>query len=228
MNKDIKPLKISLALQGLLLWTCLAIPLYIVPSCHGDHGAKTKSLIEKATLTFQIPFSVDSSLHVWNKVLDHPVLIGKLWNSYNFQPAYQITERKEGINVVDPSGIEGDLAVTAASPNSRTFYGQGAIDHWAVPSFISAEGVFQFRYQEEGTHITGRFEVYLRGNNEVANFLMNLFSGTLKGFIHNRFTNNMADLNKIIFDLGHHPEEIRKRVAPGPLEDFSILLPVAR
>lgn len=218
-----KPYNVESVMKGLLLWVCFAILLYSAPPCHADNISETKSLIEKATIIYQTDFLIDSSLDIWNKVLDHPLLMGKLWNLYNFQPAYEVTKAKEGVQIVDPSGIRGEIALTDSSANSRTFYGRGAIDHWAVPSFISAEGVFQFRYQGEGQRIKGKFEVYLRGDNNVSDFLMKLFSGTLKSYLHSRFTNNLEDVKKIIFDLLHHPDRIRKRLGGESLSDFKSL-----
>lgn len=225
MDKETKPVKGEMAAKGLLPWVCLALLLFTAPPCHADNILKTKSLMEKATISYRIDFSVDSSLIIWNKLLDHPLLMGKLWNLYNFQPAYEVTKTKDGVKVVDPSGIIGEISLTDSSPHSRTFYGRGEIDHWAVPSFISAEGVFLFRHQEDGQHVKGSFEVYLKGDNDVADLLMKLFSGTLKAFIHSRFTNNLEDVKKILFDLRYRPEEIRKRLYGNYLEDFMLLLP---
>jgi len=207
-------------MKGLLLSVCVAIFLLAAHPFHADNTIKTKSLIEKATITYQTDFVVDSSLDVWNKVLDHPLLMGKLWNLYNFQPVYQVTKAKDGVKIVDPSGIKGEISVTDSSANSRTFYGRGALYHWAVPSFISAEGVFQFRYQGDGQRIKGKFEVYLKGDNNVSDFLMKLFSGTLKNHLHNRFTNNLEDVKKIIFNLMHHPDQVRKKLTGESLRDF--------
>lgn len=227
MCKETESFKIELAVKGLLLWVCLTILSCAAHPCHADNTVKTRILVEKATITYRTDFSVDSSLNVWNKVLDHPLLMGKLWNLYNFQPAYQVMKAKEGVKIVDPTGINGEISVSASSANSRTFYGRGAIDHWAVPSFISAESVFQFRYQGDGQRIKGKFEVYLRGDNNISDFLMKLFSGTLKGFLHSRFTNNMGDMQKIIFDLLHNPEEIRERLNGESLNDFMEFLSVS-
>jgi len=227
MCKETESFKIELPVKGLLLWVCLTILSCAAHPCQADNTAKTRSLIEKATITYQIDFSVDSPLNVWNKVLDHPVLMGKLWNLYNFQPAYQVTKVKEGVEIIDTTGIKGKLSVSDSAANSRTFYGRGEIDHWAVPSFISAEGVFQFRYQEDGQHIKGKFELYLRGDNEITDLLMKLFSGTLKIYLSSRFTNNMRDMKRIIFDLLHNTDHIRKRLTGDSLHDFMEFLSVS-
>jgi len=211
-------------LRGLLLLVCLVIFLLVPKPCNADNIVQARNLIEKATIIYQTDFVVDSPLDVWNKILDHPLLISKLWNLYNFQPAYQVTKSKGGVKIVDPSGIYGEIALTDSTANSRTFYGRGAIDHWAVPSFISAEGVFLFRYQGDGQHIKGKFEVYLRGDTKVADSLMKLFSGRLKNHIHRRFTNNLEDVKKIIFDLLHNPDQIRKKLTGESLMDFKSIL----
>jgi hypothetical protein len=210
--------------KSLLLWICVAIFLLAAHPCHADNIIKTKSLIEKATITYQTDFVVDSSLDVWSKVLDHPLLLGKLWNLYNFQPAYQVTKAKEGVKIVDPSGIKGEISLTDSSASSRTFYGRGELSHWALPSFISAEVIFLFRYQGDGQLIKGKLEVYLRGDNKASDLLMKLFSGTLKNHLHSRFTSNLEDVKKIIFDLLHNPDQIRKKLTGESLRDFESLL----
>jgi len=210
--------------KNLLLWFYMAIFSLAPLPCDADNTIQTRNLIEKATVTYQTDFVIDSSLDVWNKVLDHPFFMGKLWNLYNFQPAYGVTKALNGVKIVDPSGIYGEISLTDSSPSSRTFYGRGAIDHWAVPSFISAEGIFRFRYQEDGQRIKGQFEVYLRGDTKVADSLIKLFSGTLKNHLHSRFTKNLEDVKKIIFDLLHHPDQIRKKLTGESLRDFKNLL----
>ena len=210
-------------MKGLLLWFCVTIFSLAAHPCDADNAIQTRNLIEKATVTYQTDFVIDSSLDTWDKVLDHPFLMGKLWNLYNFQPAYQVTKANEGVKIVDPSGIYGEIFLTDSSPSSRTFYGRGAIDHWAVPSFISAEGIFRFRYQEGGQRIKGQFEVYLRGDTKVADFLMKLFSGTLKNHLNSRFTKNLEDIKKILYDLLHHPDQIRIKLTGDSLSDFKSL-----
>lgn len=202
----------------------LIVCLWAAPCRAGNDAMPPEDLREKATVVYQTDFVVDAPVVVWNKLLDHLVLMGKLWNLYNFQPAYEIVAAEKSVRVTDPSGINGEMGLIDASATSRTFHCRGSIDHWAVPSFISAEGLFIFRYEEEeGQRIRGTFEVFLKGDNEIADFLLRLAAGKLKKRLHNRFTLNLEDMKKIVFNLLHHPDQIRSGLTGGALKEFNSL-----
>jgi len=202
----------------------MIVSLWAAPCQAGNDALPAGDLREKATVAYQIDFVVDAPVVVWNKLLDHLVLMGKLWNLYNFQPAYEIVATEKGVSVIDPSGINGEMVLIDASVTSRTFHCRGFVDHWAVPSFIRAEGIFVFRYlEEDGQRIRGTFEVFLKGDNEVADFLLGLAAGKLKKRLHNRFTLNMEDMKKIVFNLLHHPDQIRNRLTGASLKEFNTL-----
>ena len=212
-------------MSGKIFCIMLAAALLGAAPCQaGNDVAAAANLREKATVVHRTDFVVDAPIVVWNKLMDHLVLMGKLWNMYHFQPAYDITAAEKGVRVTDPSGINGEMVLIDASATSRTFHCRGHIDHWAVPSFISAEGIFVFRYEDEdGQRIRGKFEVFLRGENEIADFLLGLAAGKLKRRLQNRFTNNMEDVKKIIHDLHHQPDQIRSGLAGPALKEFNAL-----
>ncbi|HSV44106.1 MAG TPA: hypothetical protein VLJ10_06080, partial [Candidatus Bathyarchaeia archaeon] len=81
-----------------------------------------------------------------------------------------------------------------------------------------------FRHvEEDGQRIRGKFEVFLRGDNEIADFLLKLGAGNLKSRLQSRFTHNLEDIRKIIFDLLHHPDQIRNRLTGASLKEFNTL-----
>lgn len=202
----------------------IAALLGAAPCQAGQNALSPAALREQATLTHQTDFIVDAPMAVWNKLLDNLVLFGALWNLYHFQPAYGIQADGKGIRVVDPSGIKGDMVVLDKSATSRTYYCRGTVDHWAIPSFVRAEGIFVFRaVEEDGQRIRGQFEVFLKGENEVADFLMGLVAGRLKRRLQNRFTNNMEDVKKILHDLQHQPDQIRSGLTGEALKAFNAL-----
>lgn len=215
-----------------VLWAGLAyLPEDAWPaegSANGGGPAAREAFLKRigteATLTFRTDFAVAAPPAVWNRILDHPLFMGKLWNIYGFQPPYRVVGTTAGVMVIDPTGIRGELVPIAASPSSRTFYGRGAIDHWAVPSFISAEGLFVFSYQDDGRQgLRGSFEVLLKGDNDVTDLLMKLAAGSLKRHIHNRFAKNIEDLKKIIADIRLHPDQLRLRLAGNLRKEFNSL-----
>ena len=209
-------MKFSICLLSLV--SILFIP---VPSAGADRDLLTKQVLEQATVKYRTDFVVEAPLEIWDKVLAHPLLMARLWNVYNFQPAYEVKDQKEGILVIDPSGIKGKLAMTESRPDGRSFYGWGSVDHWAIPSFISAEGIFRFRYTGDGRRVRGTFEAFMKGDNKTTDFLMKLVRGKVKNLLHRRFTNNLNDMKKIIADIVQNPDHIRGRLTGGDLKEFN-------
>ena len=41
-------------------------------------------------------------------ILSNPLLMGELWKTYGFAPAYDITVRGDTLRVEDPTGLIGD------------------------------------------------------------------------------------------------------------------------
>ena len=206
-----------------LIWIFIPAVFLLFTASGGadDRGLKFRTLLEQPTVKYETDFVVAVPLEVWNRVLAHPLLMAKLWNLYNFQPAYEVHAAHEGVLVVDPSGIRGQLIMTDCLPDRRSFYGRGSVDHWAIPSFISAEGVFRFRYAEEGPQIKGTFQAYLRGDNKTTDLLMKLTAGRLKNLLHRRFTNNLNDMKKIVADIARNPDQIRQRLSGESLREFN-------
>jgi hypothetical protein len=182
------------------------------------YDARVEEIIGSPTVSYQKAFVVDATPEMWNRVLDHLYLIGRLWEIYRFQPAYQVTRTGSGIHVVDPSGIIGDVQQVGQSDLSRCFYGRGEFNHWAAPSFFTADGVILFECTAERNRLLGVAKIFMLGNNWVSKAAMKLFPGTLIRHIDNRFINNLEDLKKIIRDIADEPDKVRNGLA-GPLRD---------
>ncbi len=213
--------KFRIALLMLQIVVPTTFLFFYVSSVGADNSLKVKTILERHTVKYQTEFVVDAPLEVWNRVLAHPLLMAKLWNLYNFQPAYEVHDAQEGVSVIDPSGIKGKLIMTECLLDCRSFYGRGSVDHWAIPSFISAEGVFRFRYVEEGPRIKGTFEAFLRGDNKTTDFMMKLVAGKVKNLLHRRFTNNLNDMKKIVVDIVQNPDQIRRHLTGDALKEFN-------
>ena len=65
--------------------------------------------IDNASITYNTSFTVDTTLERWNLMLDNPLLMGKLWELYEFSPPYRVSSNGSGYHIIDPKGIEGDL-----------------------------------------------------------------------------------------------------------------------
>ena len=210
--------KISMTIAALVL-LATTVPL----RAYDDH---VEEIIRNPTVIYQKTFEVDTTPEIWNRVLDNLYLMGRLWGIYRFQPAYQVTRTDSGLHVVDPTGIVGDVRQVGRSDLSRYFYGRGKFNHWAVPSFFTADGVILFECTTEGNRLRGEIKIFMLGNNWLSRVAMKLFSGTLVRHSDNRFTNNMDDMKKIIRDIADEPDKVRNGLT-GPLrDDFNKAFPV--
>jgi hypothetical protein len=209
----------SLTIAALVLLGTTPVPLQA-------YDARVEEIIGNPTVIYQKAFGVDTTPEIWNRVLDNLYLMGRLWEIYRFQPAYQVTRTDSGLHVVDPTGIIGDVQQVGRSDLSRCFYGRGEFNHWAVPSFFTADGVILFECTTERNRILGEVKISMLGNNWLSRVAMKLFSGALIRHIDNRFMNNMDDMKKIIRDIADEPDKVRDGLA-GPLrDDFNKAFPV--
>jgi len=209
----------SMTIAALVLLGTTPVPIQA-------YDVHVEEIIRNPTVIYQKAFGVDTTPEIWNRVLDNLYLIGRLWGIYRFQPAYQVTRTDSGLHVVDPTGIIGDVRQVGRSDLSRCFYGRGEFNHWAVPSFFTADGVIMFECTTERNRILGEVKIFMLGNNWLSSVAMKLFSGTLIRHIDNRFMNNMDDMKKIIRDIADEPDKVRNGLA-GPLrDDFDKTFPI--
>jgi hypothetical protein len=210
----------SLTVAALVLLLTIPVPLRA-------YDARIEEIISNPTVSYQKAFSVDTTPEIWNRVLDNLCLLGRIWEIYRFQPAYQVTRTDSGLHVVDPSGIIGDVQQVGRSDFSRCFYARGEFNHWAVPSFFTADAVILFEYTAEQNRLVGEVKIFMLGNNWISRAAMKLFSGVLIRHIDNRLMNNLEDMKKIIRDIDEDPDKLRNSLA-GPLrDDFNKAFPVA-
>ena len=197
------------------------------PASLAADDVQVEEIIRNPTVVYQKAFGVDTTPEVWNRVLDNLYLMGRLWGVYRFQPAYQVTRTDSGLHVVDPTGIVGDVRQVRRSDLNRRFYGQGRFNHWAIPSFFTADGVILFACTTDKNRLLGEVKIFMQGNNWISRAAMTLFSETLIRHVDNRFTKNMEDMRKIIRDVADEPDRVRKGLT-GPLrDDFDRVFPVA-
>jgi hypothetical protein len=141
----------SMTIAALVLLGTTPVPIQA-------YDVHVEEIIRNPTVIYQKAFGVDTTPEIWNRVLDNLYLIGRLWGIYRFQPAYQVTRTDSGLHVVDPTGIIGDIQQVGRSDLFRCFYGRGEFNHWAVPSFFTADGVIMFECTTERNMTPGRGE----------------------------------------------------------------------
>ncbi len=168
-------------------------------------------ILQSPSVTCVQTFRCDVPPEIWNRALDHIDIMGGLWSRYGFQPSYRTTPTGAGgLHIVDPSGIVGDLHPIARSDRSRTYYGEGTFDHWAIPAVFSAAGVAVVDYRADGRGVSGVMKLHLRGSNRISRFAMGLVSGLLVRHIGRRFRNNLEDTGKILRDIARDPDKVRQ------------------
>ncbi len=192
------------------------------------YEAHVEEVINAPTVTCKKPFSIDVTLDTWNKALDNPCLMGQLWAIYEFKPPYRVTRTDAGIHVSDPLGITGDIRQVDPSDHSRTFYGAGSFDHWAVPSFFTASGVVIFEYNTDREKLSGEVTIFMRGDNGISRFVMNIFSGILTRRINNRIESQLENIKMIIQDIVNDPQKIRVALTSQVLSNFDRVFPAAK
>jgi len=204
----------------------IAALLFLAAALVQAYEVHVEEVINNPTVTYKKAFSVNATLEIWNRVLDNPCLMGRLWEIYKFQPPYKVTKTDTGIHVSDPSGITGDIRKVGHFDHSRTFYGAGRFDHWAVPSFFTANGVVIFEYNTDRNGLSGEVNIVMRGDNGISRFVMKIFSGILTRRINNRIENNLKDMKKIIQDIVNDPQKVRGALAGQLLSDFDTVFSV--
>lgn len=184
-----------------------------------------EEVINTPTVTYRKAVTVDAPLDLWNRVLDNPCLMGRIWEIYEFTPLYRVTKTDPGIRVSDPSGINGDIRQVDRSDRARVFFARGSFDHWAVPSFFTASGVVILEYTPGRDIPSGEIAIFLRGNNGISRFVMSLFSGILTRRIGNRVDSTLENMGEIVRDIAHGSRKIRESLSGRALDDFDRVFP---
>jgi len=203
----------------------MAAPVFLGTSSAQAYDFLIEEVINNPTVTYKNDFGVDVTLETWNKILDNLYLMGQIWDTNKFQPVYKVTKIDSGLHIYDPTGIVGDIWQVGQSEHARTFHGVGKFDHWAAPSFFTANGVFFFEYRMDQNRLLGEVKISLRGNNSFSRLVMKIFSGVLINHVDNRFKNNLEDMKKIIKDIVNDPDKVRKILTGRLLDDFNKVFP---
>jgi hypothetical protein len=184
-----------------------------------------QTFIKDAGVSLHSDFTLEAPLPVWESILDHPYLVGKLWETYRFWPRYDVKRKGSGIRVEDPSRLEGDVFLLRATRDGRVFYGTGRIHHWAVPEDTKGRVLFVFSHRAEQGRILGRVDIYLAGDRDFARFLLKVGSFVLRHFIEKRFRNNLKDMQKILTDITKEPERVRDKLREEDRKEFDRVFP---
>ncbi|MCE5250570.1 hypothetical protein LLG96_10175 [bacterium] len=184
----------------------------------------TRDFIDKASISYKTSFTIDATLDMWNRILNNPYLIGKLWEVYDFTPRYKVSMKGAALHVIDPTGIEGDLFVIQSDENNKVFYARGKLKNWGIPISLMGKVLFLLNYTGNQNSVSVTLNIYGEGgDNIVASLLLKAVSPILSRYINRRVTSNVRDLKIIVADIVNNPDKIRVSLNGDILEDFNRL-----
>jgi len=217
MKYFLKPLPMK---QGLLSLVILMEPT----TCCLAQSVNIKEFIEHASISYETMFTINTSLDMWNRMLDNPYLMGKLWEFYDFTPRYKVSMKGSAVHVIDPTGIEGDLYEIESGINTRIFYGKGKLKNWGIPISLLGKALFLLHYTSAENQVSVTLNIYGEGGDDmITNLILRAVSPILCMYINHRVTRNLRDLKIIIADIMHNPDRIRLSLSDEILHDFERL-----
>jgi len=180
--------------------------------------------IDEAVIKYETGFTVNTTLVMWNRMLDNPCLMGKLWELYEFSPAYRINHKDSGFYVIDPTGIEGNLHLILSSSTGRIYYGTGSMKNWGLPVTFRGKALFRLHHISSDDNVTVTLHIYGEGGDTlITDLLLKAVSPILRMYIDRRITRNLRDLKIIIADIMNNPDKIRAGLSGETLKNFNQL-----
>lgn len=194
------------------------------PKSPTDWAATVERVRHEAAITFSKEYQIKCPLAVVEKALDHPALMGALWDVYGYAPAYKITglEQPGAVHIDDPTGIVGELWPYKRDGPRRIYIAQGKLDHWAVPSFNGGLAVFELETTGKGDFTAIKVKVFIEPESGFAGALLSVLEPLVIKHVDNRVTLNLEDAAKIMEAISQEPEAVADRLeAAGLQREFS-------
>lgn len=192
-------------------------------------GAAGADLQAQAQLVMKSPdirvsgtFELATRPELLDKMLDSPIILARLWEIYQFSPAYKVSLRGDGIHVEDPTGIAGDIFLVEKSGNRRVYLGIGALNHALVPAFRGKMALV-LTSTPKGAGTSAHIDVYVRTDSRVIGFLAWTLGPLLRPRVENRMAVNADMIGTILKDLSAEP---RKAAALLNTQDAAALLKI--
>lgn len=199
---------------------CGLIVFYGQPSLAEDRAAQAQEIIENADVTYTTSFSWQCSKRTWNRVVEHPLLVGQLWEAYGYAPAYRVSMRGDAIHINDPTGLTGDVFVFRWDSGARVYLALGKLDHWAVPFFNEGMAVFVLKSRVSDRRVFGELKVYIRAASTVGNIVLQVGRSVFMKHVDNRITLNLQDVQKIAETVELTPEKVMGKLSGSTAERF--------
>ena len=195
--------------------------------CSYSYGSSVNivDFIDKASIRYQKQITVNATLDLWNRILSNPLLVGKLWDIYQFSPHYKVTKKGSGVHIFDPTGIEGDLVEIHSDKYKRIFIANGKIKNWYIPVSLKGRVLFLIHQAYDRNRVSVTINIYAEeGDTLMTKLLLKALSPVLRYYINKRVTRNMNDLTTIVDDIVSRPDSIRSKMNSRFLNEFNQLL----
>jgi len=184
--------------------------------------AQVQLLVKAPDVTFSGTYDLPTRSDIFDKTLDAPMLLARLWEVYQFSPVYKARMQGEGIHVDDPTGISGDVFLVEHSPNRRVYLGIGALNHSLVPAFRGKMALV-LSTVPKGSGLSARIDIFVRTDSRLLGLLTWAAAPLLRPRIENRVTVNAGNMGTILKDLSTEPQ---KAAALLSKEDAAALLKI--
>jgi len=184
--------------------------------------AQVQLLVKAPDVTFSGTYDLPTRSDIFDKTLDAPMLLARLWEVYQFSPVYKARMQGEGIHVDDPTGISGDVFLVEHSPNRRVYLGIGALNHSLVPAFRGKMALV-LSTVPKGSGLSARIDIFVRTDSRLLGLVTWAAAPLLRPRIENRVTVNAGNMGTILKDLSTEPQ---KAAALLSKEDAAALLKI--
>ena len=216
-----------------LLWIVVPLALILgaligpVAAEAPDLRAESQKVLGSPDVSLTERFDVAAPPRVCETMYNELLLLGQLWDAYQFAPPYKVSINGKAIHVVDPTGIEGDLYLVDKSFNRRVYYGAGKLNHKLVPHFTGKIAVV-LTTEVKGKGTTTQVDVRVRVDNRLMGFLSSAAFPLVKKHAEKRVISNTTDLSVILKDIEEKPVDVAKRLKKQEdAEKFARLFPGA-
>jgi hypothetical protein len=171
-----------------------------------DLQSQVQLLMKSPDLVVSGTYPINARRDVIDKMLGSPLLLSKLWEAYQFSPAYRTTLQNGAIHVDDPTGITGDVFLVEQSATRRVYFGTGNLNHSLVPAFRGRMALV-LTMAPKGTAIQARLDAFVRTDSRVLGMLAWTMGPLVKPRVENRMNVNAGNMATILQDLNTDPQK---------------------
>ena len=201
---------------------CFLALMISTVSAGEDWTARARKVRKEATISYSGRYEVACARVLVERALDHPLVMGALWASYGYAPAYRVSGPDESgcVHVEDPTGIVGDVRPMGIADGRRIYLAEGKFEHWAVPALNAGTAVFEVEVAPAGPTTRVTVDVFLEPDSRIAGAVMWMLSPVIKAHIENRITLNFQDAAGILEKIAGEPKSVAGRLQGDLRQNF--------